>query len=151
MQQDIIEKQHLFDNTIFVERPSGFRGPRYLRKHESREEFAIEGPEHFQAAVYAVLQELLLRAPSRYDEALSYLPQAIYDISILTTRNAAGLSSGEFSIDGIKDGHRWFRYVFLHEVGHCIAIANNNDYSEKAATTYAQTVVDELKDSQPSS
>ncbi len=107
----------------------------------SRAGFPILGSDQFQTTVNRVLDELEQRTPNRYREVLEYLPKAEYDPSIIHIP-AHGLSDGRFSLDGSDYGY--FRWVFLHEVGHQVEGLNNHNWSQEAANTYANQVIAEI-------
>ena len=60
----------------------------------------------------------------------------------LLNEGAAGRSDGTFAVDG--SDYYYFRELFLHDVGHCVEVEFNADYSEDAANAYANMVVAEL-------
>ncbi len=107
----------------------------------------ISGPLPFRQSVKRILKELETHAPHRYRQVLGFLPKAEY-----TTRHSdfAGRSDGLFTIDGSGDNstqrntYEWFRFVFLHEVGHNVKGEQENDWSEDAANAYAHRVTSEL-------
>jgi hypothetical protein len=120
-------------------------------KFAGRSSLPITGPPQFRESVERVLKELREEAPHRYREVLGYLPKAEY----APGNPFAGRSDGLFTIDGGGDipmgnGHHransyeYFRFVFLHEVGHNIAMQQKNDSSEEAANAYADKVVKEV-------
>jgi hypothetical protein len=107
--------------------------------------FLVSGPEFFCKVIYQVLNELKEHAPHRYREAIHFLPKAEYDPTLQAFHGRIrGRSNGKFCF---SEGQRYknVRHVFLHEVGHCVCIARNNDSSEEAAQAYARRVKEELK------
>ncbi len=100
----------------------------------------ISGSETFQNAIRKILEELAIKSPQRYVEAVTLLPKAEY-----TTQEGrfSGRSDGLFKLDGSDYGV--LRWVFLHEVGHNVAYKENNDHSEEAANRYADMVTRELE------
>lgn len=108
------------------------------RQAQRRTTLPISGPPQFEQAVYRVLNELKANAPHRYQEVLEYLPKAEYDASL----GGWSYSDGRFGIDGSNYGS--FRWVFLHEVGHNVRGEQWNNWSEEAASTYANQVCTEL-------
>ncbi len=64
----------------------------------------------------------------------------------------SGRSDGLFSINGsgeLSDGkwlnsYEWFKFVFLHELGHDVHIFLSDDRSEVSADEYAKQVLDEM-------
>lgn len=128
------EKQKELDSAV-LERD----GRVYSRKN-SHKSFRVEGPPQFIAAVDGLLTQLRERTPQRYEEVITYLPKAVYDPSILSIP-AHGLADGRFAIDGTDP---FFRFVFLHEVGHNVHGKQFDDWSENAANAYAHTVLQEF-------
>lgn len=99
-----------------------------------------------------MLDELKQKATYRYLQVLRYFPKAKYDSFI----QATGRSDGRFSRDGTghmplgeewvrPNDYAWFRFVFLHEVGHCLGRNDEDDpyQSEETADTYALQVIRE--------
>jgi hypothetical protein len=116
-----------------------------------RTDLHIVGPPPFMHSVYRVLDELKEKSPRRYSEAVTYLPEAVFDSSL----QLAGRADGRFSLDGsghIDRGGGWysrndydsFRHTFLHEVGHNVCGKQRDDWSEDAANGYAAMVTQEL-------
>lgn len=102
--------------------------------------FTIAGPPQFIDAVQRLVSEARELAPHRYREALEFFPHAFYTPE--RRHEFAGRSDGLFSIDG--SDYEFFRWVFWHEVGHCVCYHNNHDLSQESANAYADTVVREL-------
>jgi hypothetical protein len=115
------------------------RGGRVYPQENGREPFWVDGPPQFVAAVDHLLTQLRERTPHRYEEVITYLPKAVYDPSILSIP-AHGLADGRFAMDGTEP---YFRFIFLHEVGHTVHGKQFGDWSEDAATAYAHTVIHE--------
>jgi hypothetical protein len=112
----------------------------------------VEGTPQFEASTRRVLTELLNCTPERYNEVVIYLPQAVYDPNLVhpeaddrNPRRLHGRSDGYFGRDGSGLSYYFFRYVFLHEVGHNVMWACCNDRSEEAADAYADMVLREMK------
>lgn len=82
--------------------------------------FPIHGPPQFIASVNRILEELRIYDPLAYQDAIGFLSKAEYDASL----NSCSFAGGRFGIDG--SDYTRFRYVFLHEVGHCIGMQNKN-------------------------
>ena len=92
--------------------------------------FPISGPQHFVASVNRILEELQLHDPLAYQDAIGFLPKAEYDESL----NGCSFSGGKFGIDG--SDYKRFRYVFLHEVGHCIGMQDKDKPYSKPHITF---------------
>lgn len=127
---------------------SNGRMPRYYK----RKSLPIEahGNQPFLDSIQRVLDELREKAPYRYEEVIHFIPKAEYVPSM--TGTLAGRSDGLFSINGsgeLRAGkwlntYEWYRFVFLHEVGHCVHTFLSNDHSETSADAYAKQVLDEM-------
>ncbi len=134
-----------------------YKYERYREKKNMRRragKMLIVGPEEFCISVDRVLTELKHEAPRRYLEALAYLPKAKYRKNLSARRgneSVSGRSDGYFSVDGSGDNtkqlntYEWFRFVFLHEVGHNVGY-RINDYSENYANNYAKQVISEISE-----
>lgn len=113
-----------------------------------RRELPIAGPPPFRQSVERVLQELRENAPHRYKEVIRCLPKAKYDPSLHP--RASGMSDGRFSVDGSGENskqlntYEWFRFVFLHEVGHVVSQKKGLGSGEWAADAYANMVLEEM-------
>ena len=112
------------------------------RKRENllKHGFPIIGPESFKQAVKHILQELKTKAPHRYAEVVTRMPKAEY---VTGDRGFSGRSDGLFTMDGSH--YESFRWVFLHEVGHNVAMKERDDHSEEAANAYADMVLREMR------
>lgn len=103
----------------------------------------IEGPPQFISDVESVLAELQSWQSQRYREAVAAFSQVVYDPTRLRGE-AWARSDGVFGIHSGIVGADAFRAVFLHEVGHTVAIRQRGDHSEEAAEAYAASVLAEL-------
>jgi hypothetical protein len=118
------------------------------KKTEKEKQFLIDGPPAFIQSVEMVLSELKQKNPFRYDEALTYLPRAIYDpalnFSYPGRHHWQGLSNGHFGYDGTNAKYKSFRFIFLHEVGHCVHKKQKKINTEATANAYAHMVLREM-------
>ena len=122
---------------------------------KNRSAFRIDGRgnQGFVEVVNKVLDDLKEHVPHRYVEALTYFPQAVYDTSLLKKTHPRGgkvvaYSKGYFALDG-RDDYLGFRWTFLHEVGHTVAVAQRKTKSdveenEQVADNYACQVLEEI-------
>jgi hypothetical protein len=103
---------------------------------------AVHGPTVFRAAVFRLLALLETGAYHHYAEAQTYMPQIVYDPATLQAGDPFGAlarADGVFALDG--SDFECFQWVFLHELGHNVAIAQGLGPGELVANKYADEVI----------
>ena len=97
-----------------------------IHERQQSPDLPVEGPPSFQAMVTTILQELQTSDPPRYREAVTYLPQAVWQADLTPSCDCVANSAGYFGTLAPPEvgSFLWwrayanFRFVFLHEVGH---------------------------------
>jgi hypothetical protein len=92
-----------------------------------------------------ILEKLRVNAPDIHADALVCLPQAVYDPQRLLQEEPDGViarADGVFAIDG--SDLEMFYWVFLHELGHMVAVRKGVDHGEWVANRYADETMDRL-------
>src|SRR6266446_543495 len=108
----------------------------------SQREVAVEGPPSFESAVKQLFGELQCCAPEGYHDAVRLMPRLTYAPGCLESSHVFAVlatADGAFAIDG--SDYELFRWVFLHELGHNVAIEKGLGSGELAANRYADKMV----------